>query len=59
MIARAFDPGEYALSRTAPGQVAVVSNQAGLAGALDALLARPPMRFAPHFGWKGFVESAP
>ena len=57
MLDRAFAAGEFPLSETAPDSITVRSNRTELEGSLAHLATQPPMRFEPHFGWKGHLES--
>ncbi len=55
-IREAFAPRALPLTRTAPEDVSVVSDEAAWSGRFLEIEDREFLRFRPHFGWRGRIE---
>lgn len=56
LLTGAHDPPTLPLARTAMEHIVVCSNEPAWRGELGALDPRSTFQFAPHFGWRGFIE---
>ena len=61
IVFRAFDPSPYRLTPySSPMEALISSNDPAFhSQSFAALLRAPNLAFAPHFGWKGHIESVP